>query len=87
MYKDFLKKLAVKAIRRAAGVAMAMIPASLTITDVDWRAIWLSAVTAAVLTVLADFSKFPMPKASKKTKKGQKVTKSDKKDEKEQKNA
>ena len=83
MYRDFLKKMAVKAIRRAAGVAVAMIPASLTIIDVDWRAIWLSAATAAILTILGDFSKFPMPKAPEKAKKSQK---SDKKDEKEQKN-
>lgn len=75
MYKKFLKKLAVKAIQRAAGVAMAMIPASIAITDVDWRAIWLSAVTAVFMTIFEEFSKFPMDKGPKKAQKGEKEQK------------
>lgn len=75
MYKKFFKKLIVKCVRRAAGVALAMIPASVVITQVDWRAIWLSAATAVVMTIFEDFSKFPMEKR-------QKVTKSNKKSDK-----
>lgn len=57
--KKWWKAAGVRALRTFAQAAAAMIPAAVTITQVDWKAVIGTAALAALLSVLTSLSGLP----------------------------
>lgn len=57
--KVWWKAAGIRALRTFAQAAAAMIPAAVTITQVDWKAVVGTAVLAALLSVLTSLSGLP----------------------------
>ncbi len=52
MNKDFLKAVGIRAIRTVCQAAVAMIPAAVTISQVDWKTVIGTALLSGVVSVL-----------------------------------
>ena len=52
MNKDFLKAVGIRAIRTVCQAAGAMIPAAVTISQVDWKTVIGTALLSGVVSVL-----------------------------------
>lgn len=57
--KNWWKAAGIRALRTFAQAAAAMIPAAVTITQVDWKAVVGTAALAALLSVLTSLSGLP----------------------------
>lgn len=57
--KTWSKAAAVRAIKTAAQTAVALIPVSITITEVDWAVVAGTAALAAVLSILTSVAGLP----------------------------
>lgn len=57
--KNWWKAACIRALRTFAQAAAAMIPAAVTITQVDWKAVIGTAALAALLSVLTSLSGLP----------------------------
>ena len=56
MDKAFLRAALVRAIKTVAQTAVALIPAAVTITQVDWRTVAGSAALAGIVSLLTSVS-------------------------------
>lgn len=56
MNKDFLKAVGIRALRTVCQAAVAMIPAAVTISQVDWRTVIGTAALSGVVSVLTSFA-------------------------------
>lgn len=56
MNKDFWRASFVRAIRTLCQAALALIPAAVTIDQVDWRAVIGTAALAAVVSILTSIA-------------------------------
>ena len=59
MNKKWLKAAGVRAIKTVAQTAVALIPAAVTITQVDWSVVAGSALLAGVVSVLTSVAGLP----------------------------
>lgn len=57
--KNWWKAACIRALRTFAQAAAAMIPAAVTITQVDWKTVVGTAALAALLSVLTSLSGLP----------------------------
>ena len=57
--KNWWKAAGIRALRTFAQAAAAMVPAAVTITQVDWKAVVGTAALAALLSVLTSLSGLP----------------------------
>lgn len=57
--KNWWKAAGIRALRTFAQAAAAMIPAAVTITQVDWKAVVGTAALAALLSVLTSLAGLP----------------------------
>lgn len=60
--KQWCRAAAVRAVKTTAQTAVAMIPAAVSITEVDWLAVAGTAVLAGVASVLTSFAGLPETK-------------------------
>lgn len=58
-FKKWAKCAGVRALKTMAQTAVAMIPASVTITDVDWKVVLGTAVLAGVTSILTSLAGLP----------------------------
>ena len=57
--KDWLKAAGIRAIKTVAQTAVAMIPAAVTITAVDWKAVLGTAALAGICSLLTSVAGLP----------------------------
>lgn len=58
-YKKWLRAAGVRALKTVAQTAVAMIPAAMTITDVDWLTVAGTAALAGVASLLTSVAGLP----------------------------
>ena len=59
MTKKWFKAAGIRAIKTVAQTALAMIPAAVMITDVDWVVVGGTALTAGILSILTSIAGLP----------------------------
>lgn len=59
MNKKWFKAASVRALKTVAQTALAMIPAAVMITEVDWVVVGGTALTAGILSILTSIAGLP----------------------------
>lgn len=58
-FKEWLKASLIRAIKTVAQTALAMIPAAVMITDINWLVVGGTALTAGILSILTSVAGIP----------------------------